>query len=358
MTDQIERKAGRRHTSTGAPAVRESHKPRMGVHLFVDDSAIASGFHVWDNTGGVENIGMDNNGPDPTNPKAYPEGMGCCGFAMCDHGGMVITKFKQAVGQFFASHFPSLAAAYFAFGVAQGESGQPPAPANEPDEGVDNATLMAWGYELGLWDGYAEIPLSKVDGYGKEFGCVFTGQVLDDDAEADFEANPRVPWGSRPGDRPDPSEGHDTVVAAGDGAGGGLTGTWGGWQPFVAQYRTRNWSDAWVIFYEGDPRVDWAKMEAQIKLVHGHVRKPKATATDPAPNDAALSILHGLKNDLDGVGHDVDGDLADIIRRTRSGVIDLLTFLDKPQTKQDMDRIAAEIQTVMNALSAILDVIH
>jgi len=33
---------------------------------------------------------------------------------------------------------------YFAYGVAQGEVGTPPAPPDEPDNGVDNATLLGW----------------------------------------------------------------------------------------------------------------------------------------------------------------------------------------------------------------------
>jgi hypothetical protein len=310
MTDETTRSAGRRGI------FRESHEPRLAIENLIHDDRkkdVTTAFLKFDHSGGRTSWGMDNNGPDPTNPPAFPDGMGDCGIAMIDHGGQVLSDFEQAIGAYFAAFGWSVPEAYWAYGIANGETGTPPAPANEPDQGVDNATLFAWLYKIGAIDWYAEIPIKSLDYYANLFEVAAIGQLLDDDAEADFEASPRVPWGSRPGDRPDPSEGHDTLVVAGDGEGGGVLVTWGGTQPFVLQYRNRNVTDAWVFGKRGDPNINWAAMDAALLAVHGTIR-PAATPPAPVPAPAAPtgtstaeSLWEELKAEIEAVPDHIKG---------------------------------------------------
>jgi len=262
--------------------LRESHEPLLDITLF-DDGAVET-FAKWNCTFGRTDWGMDNNGPDPTNPPAFEEGLGDCGFAGVDHGAVAALGLQP--GQFFTKWFPSLVAAYFAYGVAQGEVGQPPAQPDQPDQGVDNKTLLGWLYKLGIIKGYAEVPLKLVDHYGPQFFGLLIGQRLDDDCEQLFEADPKIAWGSQ-NESPDPQEGHDTWLIAGDGQGGGLEVTWGGLQPFVKEYRERNWTDAWAIWFTGEPP---AALQKALHALHG-------VGETETPETATEGLITRFEND-------------------------------------------------------------
>ena len=247
------RKAGKRG------GFRESHEPRLDASQFV--SSAVAGYLQFDVSHGFENWGMDGN-------DVY----GDCGFAAMDHYNVAKMGTQAVIGKFGFPQYDTLIDAYFAYGIAQGE------PGPHPDQGVSNATMLAWAYNERLIDGYGEIPIEALDWYAKTFSGALIGQNLSDNAEQQFEADPQIPWGTD--DKPDPGEGPDTLVVSGDGNGDGVLITWGAPQPFLVNYRTSNITDAWVVFDADDPAVDWPTLQAALNAVHGTVG-PEPTASAP-----------------------------------------------------------------------------
>ena len=272
------RQAGRR-------GARESHEPRLDVRKFLKPGDTGpTGYVAWDGTNGQTEWGMDCNGPDPGNPPAYPNGLGDCGAAAPDHGNMAKANDMSLLGTLGRPKFAGTTATYFAYGVSQGERGQPPAPADEPDQGVDNASWLGFLYTNGIIDGYGEVPVDQLDAYAPKAHGLLIGQSLPETAEQDFEAHPPSPWGS-PGETPDKQEGHDTWYIAGHADGSGEMVTWGGLQPFTPEYRTGRFiTDAWLIFDRDDPEVDWQALEAALAEVHGTVVPPATPTPAPTPS--------------------------------------------------------------------------
>jgi len=118
-------------------SLRESHEPRLdAVSLLVDGVTPVSGYLKFDHTHaiGENNWGMDGN-------SEY----GDCGFAALDHYNVAKTGDVSLIGKFGTSKYPSLIDAYFAYGIAQGE------PGPHPDQGVSNATVLAWAVQKVLF---------------------------------------------------------------------------------------------------------------------------------------------------------------------------------------------------------------
>lgn len=206
---------------------------------------------------------------------------GDCGFAAMDHYNVAKMGTQAVIGKFGFPQYDTLIDAYFAYGIAQGE------PGPHPDQGVSNASMLAWAYNERLIDGYGEIPIEALDWYAKTFTGALIGQNLSDNAETQFESEPQIPWGTD--DKPDPNEGHDTLVVRGDGKGGGTLVTWGGLEPFLVNYRTSNITDAWVVFDADDPAVDWTSLQAALDAIHG-------TVTPEPGSDASESILERVEH--------------------------------------------------------------
>ena len=269
-----QRRAGKR-------GARESHEPRLNASLFVKGAT--TDYIAFDATHGITNWGMDNNGPDPTNPPYYPDGTSDCGAAAPDHGNMAKANNPSLFGTLGEPKFAGTLPTYFAYGVSLGEVGQPPAPADCPDGGVDNKSWLGFLYENGIIDGYGEIPLDQLDYFASLGSGCLVGQLLPATAESDFEATPPIPWGS-PGEVPDNQEGHDTWYVKGTGDGAGFMITWGALQPFTLEYRTGGFiTDAWIIFDKDDPSVDWTALQAALNAVHGVQTDPPAPAPAPTP---------------------------------------------------------------------------
>jgi hypothetical protein len=272
------RRAGRR-------GARESHQPELDARFFLAPGT-ADTFSEWDGTNGITSWGMDCNGPDPNNPPAYPDGLGDCGAAAPDHGNMAKAANPSLLGTLGQPKFGGTVPTYFAYGVSQGETGTPPAPADEPDQGVDNKSWLAFLYKNGIIDGYAEVPLDQIGHYAPIGHGLLVGQNLPDSAESDFQASPPIPWGS-PGETPDNQEGHDTWLIATHADASGEMITWGGLEPFTSTYLNDFATDAWIIFDKDDPTVDWTALQAALDALHGVVTPPAPapapTPTPPAP---------------------------------------------------------------------------
>ena len=96
-------------------------------------------------------------------------------------------------------------------------------------------------------------------------GLVIEGPV----AIADFNATPRKPW-----DQMGFTDGHDTLGIQTHADGSGTLVTWGGLQPYTADFRAKHFQDAWVIFDSDDSFVDWVALEAALTEVHGPHTNP------------------------------------------------------------------------------------
>lgn len=248
---------------------RESHEPRLLATLF---KAPAPPPLTWDGTHGIKSWGMDCNGPDPDNPPAYPDGLGDCGAAAPDHGNMAKANNPALYGTLGKPVFGGTIDTYFAYGVAMGEQGEPPAPADEPDQGVDNSTWLGFLYTEGIIDGYGEVPLDQIDGYAVDGNGLLLGINCADSFQQDFGQVPPVPWG-QPGENPDPELGHDVWYIKYN-PGGVIT--WGAVQPVTDSFVRTFVTDAWLIFDRDDPEVNWALLDEALEAIHG-------TVTPPAP---------------------------------------------------------------------------
>ena len=280
MTDAV-RTAGRI-----GPHV-ESHEPRLLATKFIKMTLGASavplsGYIVTDVTHDIINWGMDDN-----------DRLGCCGFAAVDHGNVAKLGDATQAGWSFFPQFKSLAAAYFAYGLAQGEVGPPDHP-DQPDQGVSNALMLGWLYKMGEIDGYAEVPLDQLDWFVDQFKGVITGLVINDNtAQHDFEVG--AAWDTMM----NRNAGHDVLTVKTNADGSGEMVTWGALQKFTVGFRNNNITDAWVIFDKDDPYVDWDALEAVLTEIHGVVN-PIQPIPDPTPAASSRheSIAHRLHSIL------------------------------------------------------------
>lgn len=274
---------------------RESHEPKLkGLDFLAEGVSPISGFIKFDLTKGQTAFGLACNGQ-----------LGCCGFSADQHLNALKAlaagdaNWMQISLLTFCPQFASLEPAYFAYGIAQGE------PGPKPDDGVDNATMLAWLYKLGIIDGYFEAPIEYADWFALTFNGLLIGQVLDGPtAINNFNASPRIPWGVM-----GKSDGHDTVGAAGDGEGGGLEITWGGLQPYEPVYRANNWTDTWVIVDKDDTNVNYQALKAVLTEMHGVVN-PVQSAADAS----AKGLFSHIESDLKSLYHAVPDDVKGFVK--------------------------------------------
>jgi hypothetical protein len=181
---------------------------------------------------------------------------------------------------------------YFEYGVAMGEA--PP----KPDEGVDNASMLEWLYEvtggvLPVGDdiqewAYAELDvtdLAEIQQSMLDFHGVLMGCCLTDEAEQEFTA--RQPWQITPSEQPDPQMGHDWVLVEYTPADWTLV-TWGALQKALIDFEKGEVSagdlDAWVIITQEDADragVDMPALQAAIKAQHGKQNVPTPAPAPP-----------------------------------------------------------------------------
>ena len=307
--------------TAGHRGARESHEPTLTITNFPEGEAlIAPGWTEWDMTGGATNLGMDGNGPNtpgpgPTDPPSYPQGMGNCGYAGPDHGRALQRGDLSLVGTLGEPAFPVPYGAYWAYGVAQGEVGQPPAPPDQPDGGVDNASWCAFLYKAGVLKGYAEVPVDRIGHYAPACNGLLIAQSLPDSAESDFEASPPVPWGS-PGEVPDQQEGHDTWLARTHADGTGEMVTWGALQPFTASYPGTFITDAWALWFADDPTEMSAELRAALEELHGTIAP---TSTPPTPEPPTSGEPEGLIGEIEHAAEVFVEDLEHLIEGAPAG---------------------------------------
>jgi hypothetical protein len=259
---------------------RESHEPRLKAHDFLIDGVVpVKGFLEWNGTAGIgERWGMLGN-----------DVFGDCGPAATSHNNMAKAGNPAIGGDLGRPKFNGVEGTYFAYGIAQGE------PGPQPDQGVDNATWLAFLYKEGIIYGYGEVDDDEFDWFAQLFDGGIVGQGLDGTiASNDFNASPRIPW-----DTMDMSDGHDTLTIITHTDGSGALVTWGAVQPYTAAYRQTNWQDRWVIFDTDDPNVDHAKLQAALQAIHGTVTP--ITASPVVTESFLEEILDKVRSEFKGI---------------------------------------------------------
>lgn len=233
---------------------RESHEPRLDATKFL--SMPSSGFVEWDGTVGIgENFGMDFN-----------DEFGDCGAAATDHYNMAKVQNYDLYGQLGMPKYEGTLGTYGAYGVSMGFTPLVPSPVGPiPDNGVDNSSWLGFLYKQGIIKGYGEVPLTSLDQFAPVGHGVILGLMIDPlVSQQDFDDFPRKPW-----DEMAPVDGHDTLLIQTHADGSGALVTWGSVQPFTLKFRQNNITDAWIIFDEDDPNVDWAALQSALDEIHG-----------------------------------------------------------------------------------------
>ena len=225
-----------------------------------------TGFFEWDGTHSITAWDMEGN-----------DKWCDCGFAALDHYNDAKMGDVLGAGSFGWPRFDTLLDAYFAYGIAQGE------PGPQPDQGVDNATMLGWAYKNQLIDGYAEVPFASLDWFAQQFKGVLVG-IFFDGQQAIKDFNMHIPWDAMPNG----SDGHDTLGIITKADGSGSLVTWGGLQAYTPAFRTTNFQDAWVILDKDDTFVNWAALQSALDEVHGIHDSP--TVASEAPQLAQVGV--------------------------------------------------------------------
>jgi hypothetical protein len=202
---------------------------------------------------------------------------------------------------------------YFAYGIAQGE------PGPDPDEGVDNASWLAYLFALTQAAklasttpddieefAYAELDVESAGATDRvhaemlAFHGVLVGCNLTDDAEAEFEEG--LPWIVTTSEQPDPNDGHDVLLVAYDNTGqkafdGYVVGdqfvTWSALQWADVEWDASAIDEAWVIVTKEDADnagVDFDALLAACKALGGIVEPTPAPAPAPTPTPVPVPV--------------------------------------------------------------------
>ena len=177
MTDRIAGRVGPH---------RESHEPTLDVRNFSPYLPDTTG--EWQVGASITDWLMLGN-----------DQYGDCGAAATDHA--FIAQDGVVSDRLGTPKYPGTLATYFAYGVAQGE------PGPTPDQGVDNATWLAWLYKSGIIKGYAEVPVSHINHYAKVFAGALLGLYFDA-SQAIAQFNEDTAWTAMPR-----RDGHDVLYA-------------------------------------------------------------------------------------------------------------------------------------------------
>lgn len=252
------------------------HVPSVLLHQFAREGAVAVP-ETGDVTNGVTSWGMLGN-----------DQYGDCGVAAFEH----LCMAKAATNGVYASDFvvPTTQATvdlYFAYGEAQGEG-------PNADQGVENATWLAWLFKQGLIEGYAEIDVAspgaadRVHAAMNEFGGVLVGVQLTADAEQLFGAH--QPWTTENGETPQTNMGHDVALVKYD-ANGDTFVTWGDLQASTINWDSVCIDEAWVFVTRQDAERAGYDFEALLTALKT-LPENQEIATPVAPTPAPAAAEH------------------------------------------------------------------
>jgi hypothetical protein len=198
-----------------------------------------------------------------------------CGGAMADHyivaktGNVALIDKLGGIGT-----LPM----YWKYGLAQGETGTPPAQPDQPDQGVDNPTWFTFLMDMGVIDAWCELPLNdpvEIHAAMLNFSGVCVQVTLTDDANDLF--NQHLPWTLANGETPDPNEGHDILLVE-YGPQGYCFVTWG-----ALQWATIPWDNSCITgVYVFVSKEDAARNGVDINALIATIRQFNGTvATIP-----------------------------------------------------------------------------
>lgn len=210
-----------------------------------------------DVTGGItqDAWAMLGNGPDPT-CTTHPDGVGDCTFAGRQHLRMAKAARYGETETWETSN--ALVAEYLKYDHGR-------------DEGAVIADLLLAWYKAGKILAFAPVnheSATAVDSAMQEFGGVYVGVSLTDDAEQLFSEGKE--WGVNRGEKPDRDEGH-CIVGVKATAKRRTYVTWGAEQSATAAWSRACLDEAWVIVTTEDEaaKVDMTALLADINVLHG-----------------------------------------------------------------------------------------
>ena len=166
-----------------------------------------------DRTGGLTDLGMGGNGPDPTLTVNNGQPVGDCGVcAVPMHANMItavlagqdVTKWTMTSDQVVELYFKYT---------------------NGQDTGVDLGDWLLWLFNQGLIKGFVKLSLSEMDAALSLGLVVVTGVDLNPQAETQFPN-----WSLGPNDLPDSQDGHAILYGYAETAEGPFKwASWGQW---------------------------------------------------------------------------------------------------------------------------------
>lgn len=267
-------------------------------------------------TGGLTDIGMGGNGPDPTlsvnggnpagncGPNAAPKNVGQTTAAL---GGVTETPWSS----------DRITNLYFLYeAIEAGVSWRPPplavawsqadiAEAAQLDQGVDLGDWLLWsathdeqGNQVavgaGLVDGFVAVGLDEMEAGLGTADAVIAGVNLNDNADQQFNdweagTNP-AGWDLPAGEAPDPNEGHAIEYAEAHSASGPFAwGSWGAFVPSTLVWREKCPQQAFAILTKEtceSKGLPWEAIASDISALGGTTVAPSAPPPPPAPTPA------------------------------------------------------------------------
>jgi hypothetical protein len=318
--------------TAGLRGARESHEPRLLLSNFLHEGTELAIPNDWDGTHGITDWGMDFNDTKSD-----------CGAAAVDHGFMAKNGDKALYDTLGKPKYDGTLPTYYAYGISQGE------PGPEPDEGVENASWLAFLYKEGIIDGYGEVPLNQLRQYAMAFGGLLMACTLSDNAEAEFEAH--TAWGQSD-DVPDQNEGHDIYYVLFSSDGTAKVITWGALQEVTEDFITRFVTDAWAFLTEEDAKrvgVNWRALQEMLSEVHGVPGTVEPMPEpEPSPEPKPVPSIPAIPSNA------FIEKVEEMAREEAAKVTEVIEDLER-KFEAEKARLLKEVETILAAAKLITD---
>lgn len=240
-----------------------------------------------DKTGGIEDLGMGGNGPDPklTVNKGNP--MGDCGPNACPKNVNQTTAVLAGVKGFKAMTSNAVAKLYATFcAITAGSSWRPKGTnwvlPEDLDTGVEPIAWLDYCFKEKLIPGWLKIDLKDLDAALAADYAVIVAVALNPQADNQFPDH----WDVGPGDEPDPEMGHFITYGFAESKSGPFKwGSWGAWATSTLAWKDACPQQAYVVLTEEETKAPWfPALEADLKAMGGTVAPaPAPKAEEPTP---------------------------------------------------------------------------
>lgn len=230
-----------------------------------------------DKSGGITDLGMGGNGPDPTLTVNKGRPMGDCGPNAAPKN---VNQTTAALGSvpytaMTSNEVATLYATYEAeqAGITWRPTGDDWELPEGLDEGVEANDWVMWLFKNSYIKAFVKVPIHELEAALFTASAVIVAVSLNPDADEQCENGET--WDISPGDEPDPEMGHFiTLGYAGSVTGPFKWGTWGQWQESTLRWREKCPKQAFAIITEEDAAAanfPMAQVVAYLKALGGEV---------------------------------------------------------------------------------------